>query len=512
VSPEEPDRLPAAEAVVSSRRRPSIVWLIPLVAAVVGAFVAWRTFSERGPEIQIELGSAEGLEAGKTQIKYKDVEIGLVEEIALKPDLSGVVCSARMVKGAEDYLREGTRFWVTTARITASQITGLGTLLSGAYIGIDPVREGEPRRHFVALATQPVITSDQPGKYFVLHSYRAGSVPLGSPVLFRKIQVGEVVSSELAPSGDFVTIRIFVHAPNDARVSADTRFWNAGGISAQLGTSGIDVEVASLTSLLIGGIAFDTLEETSGTPAPNGAEFDLYDNEAATRRPVYTEHNTWLIYFDQSVRGLNPGAPVEFQGIQVGEVRDLRLEYDAEKQRFRIPVLIDIEPQRIGQLGSPDAQERRERLDRLVAQGLRAQLGSANLLTGQLLVALDMHEGAKPAQIVWSQPYPVFPSIPTPLEEITSSVTRLTKKLDELPVGEVVNGVNGTLESARAALEQANRTLAAVSTMAGPASPLQTELRRALLEMSDAARSVGLAADQIERQPNSLIFGRGDQK
>jgi paraquat-inducible protein B len=508
---ESPERMPVAEAIVSARRRPSIVWLIPLVAAVVGAFVAWRTFSERGPEIHIEFPSAEGLEAGKTQIKYKDVEVGIVEQISLKPDLSGVVCTARMVKGAESYLTEGTRFWVATARITASQITGLGTLLSGAFIGIDPSREGKRSRHFVGLATQPVVTSDEPGKHFVLRSYRAGSVPLGSPVLFRKIQVGEVVSSDLDPSGDFVTISIFVHLPHDVRVTEDTRFWNASGFEVKLSASGVEVDVGSLTSVLIGGIAFETPDETA-PPAPDGTTFDLYENEAATKRPVYTKRTTWLVYFDQSVRGLNPGAPVEFRGIQVGEVRDVRLEYDAEKQRFRIPVLIDIEPERLGQLGSEDPKQRRESLDRLVQEGMRAQLASGNLLTGQLLVSLDMQEAAAPAKIVWSKPYPVFPSVPTPLEEITSSVTRLTKKLEDLPLDEIVASLNSTLESARAALEQADRTLATASTAVGPDSPLQTELRRALLELSDAARSVGLAADQIERQPNSLIFGRGDEK
>jgi paraquat-inducible protein B len=508
MSSDRPDDLDVPEAVVTTRRRPSIVWLIPIVAAVVGAFVAWRTYSDLGPEIQLSFESAEGLEAGKTPIKYKDVEVGKVEEIRLREDLSGVVCTARMVKSFEPHLVRGTRFWVARARVQGGQVTELGTLLSGSYIGVDPAREGKAKRKFRGLETPPVVTRDQPGKHFVLHSYKAGSVDVGTPVFFRKIEVGEVVASELDDSGEFVSIEVFVHAPHDARVSKGTRFWNASGIDVSVGATGLSVNVESLTSLLIGGIAFDTYGMVKGEPVESGALFTLYENEAATRREIYTQKAHYLAYFDQSVRGLNPGAPVEFRGIQIGEVRDVKLEYDAGTQEFVIPVLFEIEPERIENLGMVDPETRRQGLDLLVKRGMRAQLQSGNLLTGQLLVQLDFHEGAKTAEIVWNDPYPVFPTVPAPLEEITSSVQRLVKRLETLPLDEVVRSMNGTLEAARAALAQAEQTLATASSLVGPDSPANADLRRALLELSDAARSVGLAADQIQQQPNSLLFGK----
>jgi paraquat-inducible protein B len=497
-----------AEAVVSTRGRPSIVWLIPLVAAVVGAFVAWRTYSELGPEIRISFQTAEGLEAGKTPIRFKDVQVGMVEEIHLKDDLSGVVCTARMVKDFEPYLVKGTRFWVARARVQGGQVSELGTLLSGSYIGVDPLREGDPKRKFRGLETPPVVTRDQPGKHFVLHSHEAGSVPVGTPVTFRKIEVGEVVASQLDASGEFVEIEIFVHAPHDARVMKDTRFWNASGVHAALGASGVEVSVESLTSLLIGGIAFETPAGSTATPAEPGTLFMLYQNHAATRREVYTQKAYYLAYFDQSVRGLQAGAPVEFRGIQVGEVRDVKLEYEAATQQFRIPVLIELEPERIQNLGMLDAETRRQGLDLLVKQGLRAQLQSGNLLTGQLIVQLDFHPDAKPAEIVWQEPHPELPTVPAPLEEITGSVQRLVKRLESLPLDQVVAGMTATLDAASQALAQAQQTLAAASTLVGPDSPANSELRRALIELSDAARSVGLAADQIERQPDSLLFGK----
>jgi paraquat-inducible protein B len=508
MSPEAPDDLEVSEAVVSTRRRPSIVWLIPLVAAVVGAFVAWRTFSERGPEIEIAFESAEGIEAGKTQIKYKDVEVGIVEEIHLRDDLAGVHCKARMLKSFAPYLNEGTRFWVTRARVAGGQVSGLGTIFSGSYIGVDPVREGKAVRQFTGLETPPIVTTDEPGKHFVLHSHKAGSVDVGTPVYFKKIRVGEVVASELDASGEFVSIRVFVHAPHDARVNSGSRFWNASGVNVSLGAGGVEVNVESIASLLIGGIAFDTPAESTGPPAPDGSLFTLYESQAATRREVYHQKAHYLAYFDQSVRGLQAGAPVEFRGIPIGEVSDVKLEFHPEKGQFRIPVMMEIEPERISGFGMVDPATRREGLDRLVKQGLRAQLASGNLLTGQLIVQLDFHEGAEPAEIVWSEPYPQFPTVPAPLEEITASVQHLVKRLENLPLDQVVESMNGTLEAASAALAQAQQTLAAASELVGPDSPANSELRRALVELSDAARSVGLAADQIQQQPDSLIFGK----
>jgi paraquat-inducible protein B len=509
MTPEDSDRRSVAEAVVATRRRPSIVWLVPLVAALVGGFVAWRTFSERGPEIEIEFKNADGLEAGKTKVKYKDVEVGLVETITLKPDLSGVVCSARMVKGSEEYLTDKTQFWVVKARLSGAQVSGLGTLFSGAYIGLDPGREGRKTRHFRGLDEPPIITTDQPGRYFVLHSRGAGSIEVGSPVYFRRIDVGEVVSSGLDPSGDFVTVRVFVHAPYDDLVKNETRFWKVSGIHASMTAAGAEVNIESVQALLVGGIAFETpREEDKAPPAPDGSVFDLYQSLAATEQPIYTDKRYFLLYFDQSVRGLSVGAPVEFRGIQVGEVHDVRIEFEPATQQFRIPVLIAIEPERFGLFGAQDPAERRAAIERVVQRGMRAQLQSGNLLTGQLLVAFDFHKDARPAEVVWSEPYPQLPTIPTPLEQLTSSVTRLAAELEKVPYGRIAKSLDQTLEATRTTLAAAERTLQSANDLVAPESSTTVELQRALVQLGDAARAIGLAADQIERQPDSLLFGR----
>ncbi len=514
-----PERIAAAP--IRTRQRPSIIWLIPVVALLAGLFVAWRAFSERGPEITIRFSSAEGLEAGKTKIKYKDVELGLVEEVRLAPDLAAVICRARMVNGAEDYLHEKTRFWIVKARVAGGQVTGLGTLLSGSYIGMEPVLEGRREREFSGLEVPPVVTQSEPGRYFVLRSKRAGAIDVGSPVYFRKIQVGQVVSSQLDAADDFVTTRVFVRSPYDARVHADSRFWNASGIDASIGADGVKIDTQSIVSILVGGIAFDTPDHGLAAEAEPETVFTLFENRDAADRPNYTRSAAFLLHFHQSVRGLSVGAPVEFQGIPIGQVTGVKLEFEPASEEFRVPVTIEVEPQRIANLPTQEVVDR-ERLDRLVAAGLRAQLKSGNLLTGQLVVSLDLHEKTPPAKIVWDGPLPELPTVGSPIEEITASLARLADRLGRVPVDKIGSDLQKSLAELKdtlaqtkgagpaltATLQQAERALASTNAMIGPDSGMNEELRRALLELSQAARALELAAQQIQTQPDSIIFGR----
>jgi paraquat-inducible protein B len=499
-----------ADAVVETRERPSIVWLIPLIAVLVGGFVAYRAISDRGPEITISFKTAGGLEAGKTKLKYKDVEIGVVESVELSNDLASVVVRARMVKGSADYLREKSQFWVVEPRIAGGQVSGLTTLLSGAYIGVDPVREGKRARSFVGLEEPPIVTTEEAGRFFVLRSTGAGAIAVGSPVFFRRIEVGRVVSSALDPTDDFVTTRIFVKSPFDQRVHTTSRFWNASGFDVTVSANGVKIDTESLVSILIGGIAFDAPEHGTAEVAARDTVFPLYETRDASEQRHYSRSIAYLLYFDQSVRGLVEGAPVEFRGITVGEVTDVSLQFDPTQDRIRIPVMIEIHPEQFTTI--QDEAKRHQALEKLVASGMRAQLKTGNLLTGQLVVALDIFEDAKPAQIAWDGPVPVFPTIPTPLEEITANIAHLVDRLSRFPVDQIGAELNASLKELRGTLAEAERTLASANAMIGPDSDVREELTRALLELGDAARSLGLAAEQIESEPNSLIFGKKGSK
>lgn len=519
----QPEQQPAdaiPEAVVMTRSGVSIVWLIPLIAALIGGWLAWKAFSEQGPTITISFKSAEGLEAGKTKIRYKDVEIGQVETIKLSDDLSHVIVTAQLVKGASDYLTEKTRFWVVRASVRAGQVSGLGTLLSGAYIGIDPVTEGKSARHFEGLDTPPVITTGLPGHHFILKASRRGSLEVGAPVYYRQIQVGEVVAYDIGEDAESIDFKVFIHAPYDQKVSENTQFWNASGLDVSVTAEGIKVDTESLVSILIGGIAFGASNsEAAGAVAQEGQVFNLYENRAAAQKKEYAEKRRFLLYFDGSVRGLSPGAPVEFRGIKIGEVVDVKLQINVETRKFQIPVLIDLEPQRVtpsGQLPPEwvqlDKQERQNRIfDQLVAQGMRAQLKTGNLLTGKLLVDMDMYDKVKTAAIDYNGTYPVLPTVPTSLEEISSRVATILDKLEQFPVDKIGKDMDATLEGLQLTVTQTQKTLAALEKTLSTDSPLQQELQQTLEELSGAARSLRLLADYLERNPEAILRGKQGQ-
>jgi paraquat-inducible protein B len=530
----------APEPVVRTRRQFSIVWLVPIVAALIGAWLAYKAISERGPTVTITFSTAEGLEAGKTKIKYKDVNVGQVEAISLSEDLSHVITTAKLVKQAENFLSENTRFWVVRARVAAGEVSGLGTLFTGAYIGLDPGQPGEPARHFEGLDIPPIVTTDLPGRHFVLQAPRLASLDYGSPVYYRQIKAGKVVGYQLEEGGQAVNIKVFINAPHHEFVRKNTRFWNAGGLDVAVDATGIKVDTESFVTMMVGGIAFETpINLEPGEPAEEGDVFKLYENRKSIYEKTYARKRHYLLHFDGSVRGLSVGAPVEFRGIKVGEVTDIQLEFDAREMAFRIPVLIAIEPDRIVVTGEqPVSADRETVLNQLVEKGLRAQLGMGSLLTGKLYIVLDMHPEAPPRQIAWGGRYPELPTMPMPLEEITTSVTQVLNKIERMPIEQIGRDLGDTVEHLRltvehlneatlqmqrlvenidanitpiasATLEQTKKTLANVENLLSSDSPLSHDMRRALAELADAARSIRALADYLGRHPDALIHGKG---
>jgi len=530
-----PEDLP--KPVIKKKRQFSIVWLIPLVAALIGAWLAYKTISEKGPTITLTFENAEGLEAGKTKIKYKDVEIGQVESITLSKDLSHVVLTANLVKDAEQYLSENTRFWVTRARVTASQITGIGTIFSGAYIGIDPGKPGKPGkpvRAFKGLETPPVISTDVPGRYYMLRADRLGSLDIGVPVYFRQIKVGQVVAYDLAKDGQAVNAKIFVNAPHHDLVRENTRFWNAGGIDVSLSASGLKVNTESMVSVLLGGVAFETpVNLEPGEVAKDGHLFRLYDNREQSYQKTYLEKRHFVLFFNESVRGLAPGAPVEFRGIKIGQVLDVSLRFESEKATFQIPVLIEVEPERIESVGKrPTPSDKL--VEKFIERGLRAQLKTGNLLTGQLFVELDFYPNAPRREITYAGKYPVVPTVPTPLQAASETLSKFLDRLDKLPLEQTVTelrqgvkALNETITAtqelvsrlgtevtpqAKATLEQAQTTLASIERLTSSDAPANQDLRQALREFAEAARSIRILTDYLQQHPDSIIFGKGNER
>ena len=502
-----------SRAVARKRARLSVVWLVPIVAALAGVWVAVTKIRSEGPKMTIVVPSAEGLEAGKTKIRYNGVDIGGLTAIRLSDDHERVIATAQMEPKTEDFLVEGTKFWVVRPRISGATVSGLGTLISGAYIGMEIGQSKEKKREFVALAAPPVVAGDVPGRFFVLETSNLGSLDYGTPLYFRRLEVGQVVSYELDKAGKAMTVRVFVHAPYDQYVTPNTRFWHASGIDFSVSATGVSVQTQSLLSILVGGIAFETPAMGPAlSPAEAETVFTLFEKRSDAYKPAARDPQTYRLVFRQSVRGLAPGAPVEFQGIPIGEVEEISPQFDPATAEFTVPVTIRVDP-RIGvkfvdENPGEKPTNRHRLVEVLTSRGLRAQLRSGSLLTGALYVALDFFPDAPPVTIDWSQQPVEMPTVPGNLEGLEASVARILKKLDKVPIQGIGDGLNKAIAELDLTLVSARGTLNSADKVVQPDSALSEQLGSTLQELSRAARGLRGLADYLEQHPEALVRGK----
>lgn len=523
-------------AVVASKARWSVsaIWLLPVVAALIGGFLAWKSYADKGPTIHIVFSTAEGLEAGKTKIKYKNVEVGVVTTISLSQDLSRVEVDAEMVKGADKWLVKDTRFWVVRPLVRGGTVEGLGTILSGSYIGLDVGKSKERQRHFMGLEVPPVVTTDLPGRHFVLRSPELGSIGIGSPVYFRRLEVGQVVAYAMDKDGSGITTRIFVHAPYDQYVNSQTRFWEASGIDVQVSAQGVRVETESLASMVVGGIAFQTRGDAKlDKPAAENTEFRLFKQRDKALAYEDLQTLSFAMRFTQSVRGLSPGAPVDFRGLIIGEVKDILAEPDEASGKVYMVVLMDVYPERLRRKQIRQvARTPREGVDLLVEKGFRAQLRTGSLLTGQLYVALDFFGNEKKAKVDWSADPPLFPTVPSTLAELETNIAEISRRVGKVRFDEIGDDLQRSLKTLDQTLQTFNKAAQGVDQEVTPEikqaiselknslvevqravasdSPLQQETRQALQEVSKAAQSLRQLTDYLEKHPEALIRGKGE--
>jgi paraquat-inducible protein B len=379
---------------IKGRKSISMVWLLPIVAALIAGWLGYKAYSEKGPTVIISFNQATGIEAGKTKIKYKDVELGMVDDVVFNDDLSKVLITASFRTEANQLLNENTQFWVVRPRIGASGISGLSTLLSGPYIEMEP-GDGAAKKQFTGLEEPPIVTADvkAKGRSFILHAESLGSLDAGSPIYYDGLHAGEILSYEFSPDSDQIKLQVFVGEPFHNLVKENTRFWNVSGVEVLADTNGIDIKTGSLQSILMGGIAFDSFgaKTMHSKIAKEGAAFTLYQRYGEIADKQYDMKIPYVMFFKGSVHGLSVGAPVDFRGIKVGSVTDIQIVGDPKTREIYIPVTIEIEPQRVHLLHKQTERHPRESIADLVRRGLKAQLQTGNLLTGQLYVGLDFH-------------------------------------------------------------------------------------------------------------------------
>jgi paraquat-inducible protein B len=552
-APPAPDPAPATLPPTPDLPRPVIarrahyslwlVWLVPLIAVVIGVGLGVRSILNRGPVITIYFHNAEGIEANKTHIKYKDVDVGIVRTVRLTKDHREVEVTAEMRgnSGIENLLVTDTRFWVVRPRVGAAGVSGLGTLLSGAYIGMDAGRNATEKREFEGLDVQPAITADVPGREFTLVADDLGSLDIGSPIYLRRVPVGQVLAYAMTPDGRHIRFTIFITAPYDRFVSAHSRFWHASGVDVDLGAQGLHVQTQSMVSVLAGGIAFQDLPDPeAATPpeAPERTQFTLYAQQADALKLPDSQGFDYRLLFASSVRGLAVGAPVEYRGLPIGEVTRINVDGTGGEANPEPKIAVDVRvyPRRlptINKSGKEDMtlDDQRRRIDPMVRRGFRAQLRSGSLLTGQLYVALDFVKDVPPARIDWATTPPTLPTAPGSLDSLQDSLASVARKLDAIPYDQlaqdlhrdlgdldaslkhvdalvqhldtgVVPEAQKMLADARKAVDDLRKTLGTVDQTVGP------QATNALNEVSKAAASLRGLADYLERHPESLLKGK----
>jgi paraquat-inducible protein B len=525
----------AGQAEVRTRRFSiSLVWIVPIVAVLVGLSLVVHNMLQEGPTITLVFKTGAGLAANKTEVRYRNVVIGHVAEVALSDDQRSVNATVKLDKQAEGFTREDSKFWVVRPRIGAGGVSGIDTLLSGDYIGADIGQSGNRAKRFTGLESPPPITYGEPGKHFFLHTQDLGSLDIGSPVYFRRIPVGQVVAYALSADGSSVDVEVFIHAPNDAFVTQNTRFWNASGIQVDVGANGLAVRTESLSSMLVGGIAFRAPNYSpQDTAAGENQRFELFTDQQAALAPPAGKSQYLRLRFDQAMRGLKVGAPVEFLGVEMGRVVSVNLDFDERTRSFPVNVGILIYPQRLGQAHEkllkvlkhdPEDEAATGRLlGSFVDNGLRAQARSGNLLTGQLYIALDFFPKA-PKAIFDETARPLsIPTVPGSLELLQEQLQAMVDKLNKLPLERIAGNLDGNLVELRKSLAQFNaktlpgvqstlgdvsKTLQSATSTLAEDSPQREQLGRTLDELGRMSRSLRELSDYLGRHPESLIRGR----
>ncbi|MFU0853509.1 intermembrane transport protein PqiB [Kluyvera cryocrescens] len=533
----------SGEANVQKVKNWSPVWIFPIVTALIGAWILFYHYSHQGPEVTLITTNAEGIEGGKTTIKSRSVDVGVVVSTTLTDDLTHVEIKARLNSGMEKLLHKDSVFWVVKPQIGREGISGLGTLLSGAYIELQPGSKGPEPGNYQLLDAPPLAPPDAKGIRVVLDSKKAGQLNPGDPVLFRGYRVGSVETSTFDPKNRSISYQLFISAPNDRLVTSNVRFWKDSGVAVDLTSAGMRVEMGSLSTLFSGGVSFDVPEGVElGQPIAEKTEFKLYDDQKSIQDSLYTQHIDYLMFFKDSVRGLQVGAPVEFRGIRLGTVAQVPYFVPGLHQSltsdYRIPVKIQIEPERLAaQFGeSPDI---RGHLPALIERGLRGSLKTGNLVTGALYIDLDFYPKEPPVSNVKAfDGVAIIPSVSSGLAQIQQRVMETLDKFNNLPLTPMVEQATNTLTESQNTMRRLQTTLDNLNkiTASQSAQQLPADMQKTLRELNRSMQGFqpGSAAynkmvadmqrlDQVlrELQPvlktlneksNALVFEAKDKK
>ena len=494
-------------ARATPQARLSPIWIVPVVAILIGAWLVYDNYRSRGPQITLVMNSAEGIEAGSTLIKTRNVEVGRVEQVQLSDDLSQAVITARMRPDTDAMLAEDSRFWVVKPRIGREGISGLNTVLSGAYIQLEPGQSGVDAREFEVSDQPPVSPAGAEGLRVNLVSQLGNSLNVGDPVTYQGLIVGRVEEANFDVETRRMDHRIFIESPYHTLVTDNTRFWTASGFDLRLDSEGFRANLESLEVLLGGGVTFGVPEDLmQGQPVAANTTFELYSDEDSARQGTFNRYLEYVLLVEDSVRDLNRGAPVEFRGVRIGTVAAVPWNFTApqpgSRSSFAIPVLIRIEPQRLGiDAQTLDIEEWRKRFERLFNLGLRASLKTGNLITGMMFVDLNFQrdQAGEYVEETFAE-RAVFPTTSGGFAQIEAQVTALLDKLNGLQVEPLLDGLERNLATSEAMLAEVRALTASVRSLVDDpgTQELPGNLNQTLKELRTTLEGVS---------PNSAAYG-----
>jgi len=543
-----PEHLPQIEESTKFNFFTSI-WIVPFIALIIAGWLAYQYYSELGPEIRIIFPSNQGLKAGQSQIKYKDVPVGMVTKITLQEKGDGVVVIARMEKVAEPYLNHDTKFWIVKPELGISGVSGLDTLISGNYIGIRGKKGGTFQKTFVGL--DHTFRSEKNGEYYVLRSQKGdSSVKQGTPVYLKNIRVGRVEYVMLGLNDIFVDVIVFIDKPYTPYVHTDSKFWVRSTLDAELVNGALDVTLAPVTDLLQGAIEFSSSGYDTNRSVPDDFSFLLHRNKNTVNSKkighAKKEMEMFLLHTEESIARLKIGSPVKYDEFKIGSVTEITLSYDKKSHKMKGEVLVEIDTSVFDDLSDMN-DTGKENLYRAVEEGMRARMDTIDPITGRLYVNLFFTENDGNKSIEKRGKFAVIPTVHSVSGNIMADLSKIVEKINRLPIEELVSSIDKVVKesekpvaSANAVFEELKTTVRNLNTLTekksftampdeidkalkaltktlkttqkvvkgyGNNSLLSRQISDTLKIVTETSREMQEFLKMLNRKPNSLIFG-----
>ncbi len=545
------DKLPKIEESTKFNFITSI-WIVPIIAVVIAAWLGYQYISELGPKVEIVFETNEGLRAGQSLVKFRNVPIGKVEKVILNDNGNGVKVIARMDKEATKYLNDDARFWIVKPEVGLGGVSGLDTIFTGTYIELISKKSKMTKKSFIGLNQSYRKVGD--GEYFHLNASSSHGVEKGTPIFFKSMKAGYVEYVSISIDGKSVDVIIYVDKSFVSYIHKDTKFWVQSSVSISYANGKLNLNMAPMSHIMRGGIEFSSSGDDSIKKVPYDYIFRLYkDNAVAEDKKIGLGGKAirdYLLEFNESTAKLKKDASVKYDKFDVGRVKDISYKYNSKTHFLRGKVTMSIDtsifydPTDINHTGE-------ENLEQAVKDGLRASMKEYDPISGLLYINLDFIDTNETKMVKHYSHYSSFPSVGRDENSIMSSINELLDSIKKLPLDKLINSIDQSVSNFSSILEEnrvvthqimtnLNETMVGVNKMVsdrgfkklpselnqtmvelqhilksldrvlksnGNKSLLSSQLTETLKELNKSSVETQRLLKKLDRKPNALIFG-----